>query len=294
MSEPEQARRMRIVAVSAALIAVAFALAAVIVVLLRGEHGAPAAKGSVLVVDRDVHAPDVVRLRGSAVERVLENGIAKGVRVTDTMLAQALGLEPGDVITSLSGKPMADERDTYGAVLRLGLMDAKTLYVELLRDGKPVLARWRLDDALTEARHAAFGSSAPPSNLTPLSPLPPSPADPVLDTIERLDDTHYRVPRATVDALLADPSTLAKGARVVPAIRNGQPDGFKLYAIRPSSVYARIGLQNGDTIRAINGYELTSPDKALELYTKVRNANDLTFDLWRRGKSVMLNVEITK
>lgn len=285
---------MRIVAVSAALIAVAFALAAVIVVLLRGEHGAPAAKGSVLVVDRDVHAPDVVRLRGSAVERVLENGIAKGVRVTDTMLAQALGLEPGDVITSLSGKPMADERDTYGAVLRLGLMDAKTLYVELLRDGKPVLARWRLDGALTEARHAAFGSSAPPSNLTPLSPLPPSPADPVLDTIERLDDTHYRVPRATVDALLADPSTLAKGARVVPAIRNGQPDGFKLYAIRPSSVYARIGLQNGDTIRAINGYELTSPDKALELYTKVRNANDLTFDLWRRGKSVMLNVEITK
>lgn len=285
---------MRIVAVSAALIAVAFALAAVIVVLLRGEHGAPAAKGSVLVVDRDVHAPDVVRLRGSAVERVIENGIAKGVRVTDTMLAQALGLEPGDVITSLSGKPMADERDTYAAVLRLGLMDAKTLYVELLRDGKPVLARWRLDGALTEARHAAFGSSAPPSNLTPLSPLPPSPADPVLDTIERLDDTHYRVPRATVDALLADPSTLAKGARVVPAIRNGQPDGFKLYAIRPSSVYARIGLQNGDTIRAINGYELTSPDKALELYTKVRNANDLTFDLWRRGKSVMLNVEITK
>ncbi len=285
---------MRIVAVTAALIAVAFALAAVIVVLLRGEHGAPAAKGSVLVVDRDVHAPDVVRLRGSAVERVLENGIAKGVRVTDTMLAQALGLEPGDVITSLSGKPMADERDTYGAVLRLGLMDAKTLYVELLRDGKPVLARWRLDGALTEARHAAFGSSAPPSNLTPLSPLPPSPADRVLDTIERLDDTHYRVPRATVDALLADPSTLAKGARVVPAIRNGQPDGFKLYAIRPSSVYARIGLQNGDTIRAINGYELTSPDKALELYTKVRNANDLTFDLWRRGKSVMLNVEITK
>lgn len=286
---------MRIVAVSAALIAVVFAFAAVIVVLLRGDRSAAAPNAAALVIDRDVHAADVIRLRGSAVERVLENGTAKGVRVTDSALAPALGLEPGDVITSISGKPMADERDTYSAVLRLGLMDAKTLYVELLRDGKPVLLRWRLDGGLNDARHAALGSYTPSSTVSPPSPVvPPSPVDPLLDTIEKIDDTHYRLPRATVDALLADPSTMAKGARVVPAIRNGQPDGFKLYAIRPSSVYARLGFQNGDTIRAINGYEMTSPDKALELYTKVRSANDLTFDLWRRGKSVMLNVEITK
>jgi S1-C subfamily serine protease len=285
---------MRIIAVSAAVIAVVFALAAVIVVLLRGDRSAPASNGSALVVDRDVHAPDVVRLRGSAVERVLENGVATGVRVTDSMLAPALGLETGDVITSISGKPMADARDTYSAVLRLGLMDAKTLYVELLRDGKPVLLRWHLDGGLNDARHAALGSYTPSSVLSPSPVSPPSAVDPLLDTIEKIDDTHYRLPRATADALLADPSTMAKGARVVPAIRNGQPDGFKLYAIRPSSVYARLGFQNGDTIRAINGYEMTSPDKALELYTKARNANDLTFDLWRRGRSVMLNIEITK
>jgi S1-C subfamily serine protease len=285
---------MRIIAVSAAVIAVVFALAAVIIVLLRGDRSALAPHDTALVIDRDVHAPDVVRLRDSAVERVLENGIATGVRVTDSMLAPALGLAPGDVITSISGKPMADARDTYGAVLRLGLMDARTLYVELLRDGKPVLLRWHLDGGLNDARHAALGSYTPSSVLSPSPVLPPSPVDPLLDTIEKIDDTHYRLPRATADALLADPSTMAKGARVVPAIRNGQPDGFKLYAIRPSSVYARLGFQNGDTIRAINGYEMTSPDKALELYTKARNANDLTFDLWRRGKSVMLNIEITK
>ncbi len=285
---------MRIIAVSAAVIAVVFALAAVIIVLLRGDRSALAPHDTALVIDRDVHAPDVVRLRDSAVERVLENGIATGVRVTDSMPAPALGLDPGDVITSISGKPMADARDTYGAVLRLGLMDARTLYVELLRDGKPVLLRWHLDGGLNDARHAALGSYTPSSVLSPSPVLPPSPVDPLLDTIEKIDDTHYRLPRATADALLADPSTMAKGARVVPAIRNGQPDGFKLYAIRPSSVYARLGFQNGDTVRAINGYEMTSPDKALELYTKARNANDLTFDLWRRGKSVMLNIEITK
>lgn len=289
---PEPERRIRIVALGAAIVAVAFALVAVVIVLVRGDRSAPAASGAVLVVDRDVHAPDVVRLRGSAVERVVDSGIAKGIRVSDTELAPALGLEPGDVITAISGKPMADERDAYSVVLRLGLMDARTVYVELSRGGRPVLLRWRLDGSLTEARRSVLGSYTPSLPPSPVSP--PAPADPLLDTIEKVDDTHYRLPRATADALLADPSSLAKGARVVPAIRNGQPDGFKLYAIRSSSLYARLGFQNGDTIRAINGYELTSPDKALELYTKLRDANELTFDLWRRGKPVLLNIEITK
>ena len=68
---------------------------------------------------------------------------------------------------------------------------------------------------------------------------------------------------------------VAKGARVVPAVKNGKPDGFKLYAIRPSSVYAKLGLQNGDTLQSINGFELTSADKALEVYTKLREATSL-------------------
>ena len=51
-----------------------------------------------------------------------------------------------------------------------------------------------------------------------------------------------------------------------------QAHGFKLYAIRPSSVYAKIGLTNGDTLSAINGLELTTADKALEVYTKLREA----------------------
>ncbi len=68
---------------------------------------------------------------------------------------------------------------------------------------------------------------------------------------------------------------VAKGARVVPAVKNGKPDGFKLYAIRPSSVYAKLGLQNGDTLQSINGFDLTSADKALEVYTKLREATSL-------------------
>ncbi len=111
-------------------------------------------------------------------------------------------------------------------------------------------------------------------------------------SIKKIDDTHYEIDKKLVDQVLANPMGAAKGARVVPAVKNGKPDGFKLYAIRPSSVYAMLGLSNGDTLQAINGFELTSADKALEVYTKLREATSLQVQVQRRGKDMTLNYTI--
>src|SRR5262249_26192539 len=88
---------------------------------------------------------------------------------------------------------------------------------------------------------------APP----PAPPPPPAP-DPIpVAGIDRVDDTDYTIDHGLIDKVLADPISVSAGARVVPSMKNGTPWGFKLYAIRPGSVYAALGLQNGDTIHAI-------------------------------------------
>jgi hypothetical protein len=78
--------------------------------------------------------------------------------------------------------------------------------------------------------------------------------------IRTVDGTHVEVTKRIVNEVLANPMAVAKGARVVPAIKDGKPDGFKLYAIRPTSIYAKVGFQNGDTLQRVNGMELTSAD----------------------------------
>lgn len=110
--------------------------------------------------------------------------------------------------------------------------------------------------------------------------------------IKKTGENTYEIDRSLVDKVLANPMAVAKGARVVPAVKNGKPDGFKLYAIRPSSVYAKLGLTNGDTLQAINGFELTSADKALEVYTKLREATQLEVEVTRRGKPMTLKYSI--
>jgi general secretion pathway protein C len=115
----------------------------------------------------------------------------------------------------------------------------------------------------------------------------------VIDSgIKKIDDTNYVIDKSLVEKVLLNPMAVAKGARVVPSMKNGKPDGFKLYAIRPSSAFARLGLANGDTLQSINGFELTSADKALEVYTKLREATSLEVEVTRRGKPVTLKYSI--
>ncbi len=110
--------------------------------------------------------------------------------------------------------------------------------------------------------------------------------------INKIDDATYQIDRSLLDEIQANPMAIARGARIVPAIKNGQPAGFKLYAIRPSSFYAAIGLRNGDTMTAINGIDLSSPDKALEVYQKVKTADSIVVSITRRGVPITITYTI--
>jgi general secretion pathway protein C len=145
-------------------------------------------------------------------------------------------------------------------------------------------------------RLVLMGATVPPPTPVAQAPTDQGDKDDIEamadNSIKKIDDNHYEIDKALVDKVLANPMGAAKGARVVPAVKNGKPDGFKLYAIRPSSVYAKLGLSNGDTLQAINGFELTSADKALEVYTKLREATSLQVQVQRRGKDMTINYTI--
>ncbi len=149
-------------------------------------------------------------------------------------------------------------------------------------------------------RLALLGAAPPP--VATVAATPPSSSDgeenkddlqAMVDSgIKKIDDNTYEIDKSLVEKVLANPMAIAKGARVVPAVKNGKPDGFKLYAIRPSSAFAKLGLSNGDTLQSINGFELTSADKALEVYTKLREATSLEMEVTRRGKPITLKYTI--
>ena len=141
-----------------------------------------------------------------------------------------------------------------------------------------------------EGKAPAAAAPAPAVARAPAPPINAALGD--IDHGVNCSGNACTVDRSLVEKLLSNTTMLATSARFVPSIKDGKPNGFKLYAIRPQSIFGKIGLQNGDTIKAINGSEMTTPDAALALYTKLRNASHLSVQVERRGETVTLDYSI--
>jgi S1-C subfamily serine protease len=287
MSDGMPGTRAPVIAIGAAVVALMTSLIAVIVVVTRSPS---TEKRDTDPLESRVAAAELVKLKRDSVESVSEAGNVIGVKVTDDKIRVALGLAPTDVLTNFAGRAIKREFDVYDAILGASLMDISIVHVELLRDGKPVHLRWQLDGDLRAARRSGDTTGVRPRTTDPFGGLPTR--DPLIDTIKKLDDLHYELPRSTLEQVATNPGDYSRGARVVPSMRGGIMDGFKLYAIRPSSMFAAVGLQNGDTVRAINGYETDTIEKLQEIYPKIKDAKELAIDITRRGSYELITITI--
>lgn len=116
----------------------------------------------------------------------------------------------------------------------------------------------------------------------------PALAQSELDAAIKAEGGRYTMPRSFVERVLQHQAGAIAGVRAVLHKQDGQVIGVKLYGIRRTSVFGKLGLQNGDLLRTINGFDLTTPDNALDAYAKLRNARHLSLALIRRDRALNL------
>jgi general secretion pathway protein C len=104
-------------------------------------------------------------------------------------------------------------------------------------------------------------------------------------------ETHFVFTRAERDAALSDVKAFAGTVRVVPNFVSGKANGFKLFALHEGSGFARMGLCNGDVVHSVGGLDLTSPERALEVYSRVKEAAHLELAVTRRGTPLTLTLD---
>lgn len=169
---------------------------------------------------------------------------------------------------------------------------------QLLGQAKVLAIEWRNVFVSNGGRCESFSlEEAPKATAAAAAPVAATePADDgkgeLGDGVAKVSDNEYTIPRQEIDNVLSNLNQVATQARIVPSFHNGKANGFKLFSIRPNSLYSKIGIQNGDIVQKINGYEINSPDKALEIYSKLKDAQSITVDLVRRGKSQTLSYSI--
>lgn len=79
---------------------------------------------------------------------------------------------------------------------------------------------------------------------------------------------------------------ILKQARLVPEMKNGQVEGFKIVMIRPQTLLWNLGLKRGDVIREINGIQLDNAEKALQIYQQLKEARNISIGLQRLDENL--------
>lgn len=100
------------------------------------------------------------------------------------------------------------------------------------------------------------------------------------------------VKRSLIDESMKNLNELMKDVRIRPHFKNGKSDGLIVSGIKSGSVFRKLGLRNGDIIMGVDGKQIESVDDAMQLYSGLKDLENMKVDIKRRGRLQTLNFNI--
>ncbi|MFL5320066.1 MAG: PDZ domain-containing protein [Myxococcaceae bacterium] len=206
-------------------------------------------------------------------------------RLDDARLAQLIDLR--DPATRSLTSP------AYALPLRvLGTLranDASTSSALLLDTTDSTFVRAKIGDVLHGATliridhgKVTFITGGDEQTLAVLTP--PTPIPFAATPIRTDPNGRVTIPRSAIQLASMNLPTLATQARFIPAFPRDAPAGFRIDHIQPQSIYAQLGLKDGDVITRINGSDLSNLpalfSRAQELFT----VREVTVELIHDGQ----------
>jgi len=168
----------------------------------------------------------------------------------------------------------------WGAVLFVGAeLDARMLAAVERADEAAVAA------VVSSRAAAATPPARPPPNPGPLEPLTQWP---VGLGILKVGESEFLVDRRVIEVALRRQTDVIHRARIVPDSEDGKIKGIRLLGVRPGSLLARLGLENGDRVESIDGIDLSTPDRALQAYERLGISDDVSVTVSRRGSRMKI------
>lgn len=232
--------------------------------------------------------------RDTPVPDALGGSLRDGVRALDAWAAtRGLWLHDDDGVLRLERPVTAARFDCDDALDVCGTrLERLASVTVVLAPGPSPRVRVHLTDTapVTEALRASLAAqglavdlSGRTLHVAQPAAMAPEPA------VRALGGGRFEVSRAVVDATL---ESLHDGARIVPAHRGNRVVGVRILGVRAGSVAARLGLDDGDVVRAVNGLALDAPACAQALWNHVQRAEEMAVTVERRGALRTLYVRV--
>jgi hypothetical protein len=160
-----------------------------------------------------------------------------------------------------------------------------------------------MDPQVQAVQQAPSPQPSAPPRAHRLPPAPPTGSDfpsnwqfPEPHTWEggilKISYADFAVDRRVVNRALEQQAESMGQTRIVPQQVDGKVVGVSIFGVKPNTLLGMLGFENGDTLMTINGLDIREPEAALEAYSKLRNASELSVRLKRRGLPLILRYHV--
>lgn len=102
----------------------------------------------------------------------------------------------------------------------------------------------------------------------------------------------YVIDQRALNASLDNIGQAMTDARLLPSIKNGKVEGFRISEVKPQGIFGTIGIKNGDVLLSINDFPIDSPEKAIQSFASLKGQNRIKLDLVRDGQPTTFNYDI--
>jgi general secretion pathway protein C len=231
----------------------------------------------------------------SSFAAILEKGLfGKATQGKLTQIAEA-GDGKSRAATSqkdllLLGTAVGSFRETFALIQKLSSKEERVFRLgdEVFDIGRLVAVKKEMAEILGGGRRIRIFT--PMATVAEAEKTPPAGQPGVLAS--QVGAGTYIVDQRALNAALDNIGQAMTDARLLPSMKDGKVEGFRVSEVKPAGVFGMIGVKNGDVILRMNDFPIDSPEKAIQSFVSLKGQSRIRLDLIRDGQPTTFNYDI--
>lgn len=251
----------------------------------KGSGVAPSAMPSITTESLTAYAPILERgLFGKATQGKLTPIVA-------TAPSQAAAPPVNQANLTLVGTAQGSFRETFALIRRTTPPEERVFRLGESVFGMGPLVRVQKErvEILVGGRRITLLTPTAAPEETPAAPQ--GQAQPGIGATQTAPGS-FVIDQRALNAALDNIGQAMTDARLLPSVKDGKVEGFRVSEVKPAGVFGMVGIKNGDVLRSINDLPIDSPERAIQSLASLKGQNRIKLDLIRDGQPVTFTYDI--
>ncbi|GAM08769.1 hypothetical protein OR1_01043 [Geobacter sp. OR-1] len=199
-------------------------------------------------------------------------------------------LAQGDLM--LLGSVLGSFRETFALIQKTGTKEERVFRLgdRVFDAGELVSVRKEYAEVLVNGNRIKILSPTAPGTV----PTGPGGSSPPLqgNLAVQVGSGSYVIDQRALNAALDNIGQAMTDARLLPSAKDGKVEGFRVSEVKPTGIFATIGIRNGDVLLRINDFPIDSPEKAIQSFASLKGQSRIKLDMIRDGQPSTFNYDI--